>query len=208
MTCQRVCIHVGLIKPVTQETSTNCPWNLQLTPYREIANIMEDKEMGPCWIQSSLKLSSVWAMVRKLKQRVAWVGQRMIESGLIKAASWTQQNRKMQVMSLESNNPKDGYSAGGKKHRNCFVLWESRLQQINNLDAAVLAKQTLLIVGAEQRSIPTQQWEGGKAFDTISVQPAQGFNFVLSISFSSSAMNEQQSRKKSEAIDKQAWENS
>lgn len=79
-----------------------------------------------------LKIKHVWAMVRKLKQRVAWLGQRMIESKLIKATSWTQQNRKMQVMSLESNNPKDGYSAGGRKHGSCFLLWNLRLQKIAN----------------------------------------------------------------------------
>lgn len=134
MMCQRVCIHVDLIKPVSQETNTNCPWNLQLTPYREIANIIENKETGPRWTQSTelLKIKHVWAMVWKLKQRVAWLGQRMIESKLIKTTSWTQQNRKMQVMSLESNNPKDGYSAGGRKHGSCFVLWGLRLQKIAN----------------------------------------------------------------------------
>lgn len=31
-------------------------------------------------------------------------------------------NRKMQAMSLESNDPKDGYSAGGRKHGSYFEL--------------------------------------------------------------------------------------
>lgn len=156
-----------------------------------------------------LKIKHVWAMVWKLKQRVAWVGQRMIESRLIKATSWTQQNRKMQVMSLESNNPKDGYSAGGRKHWNYFVLWDLRLQKTANKKSwcVVLAKQALAVLGGEQRGTPWKQREGGKSFCTISMQPAQGFNFVHSISFSSSAINEQQTGKISEAIDKQTWKN-
>lgn len=57
MTCQGLFIHIGLIKPVSQENNTNRPWNLQLPPYREIANIMEDKERGPQWTHSPLKLN-------------------------------------------------------------------------------------------------------------------------------------------------------
>lgn len=57
MTCQGVFIHGGLIKTVSQENNTNCPWNLQLPPYREITNIMEDKERGSRWTHSPLKLS-------------------------------------------------------------------------------------------------------------------------------------------------------
>lgn len=57
MTCQGVFIYGGLIKTVSQENNTNCPWNLQLPPYREITYIMEDKERGSQWTHSSLKLS-------------------------------------------------------------------------------------------------------------------------------------------------------
>lgn len=157
---------------------------------------------GPSMNTELLKIKHAWAMVRKLKQRVVWAGQRMIETRLIRATSWTQQNRKMQVMSLERNNPKDGYSAGGRKHRSCFVLWDLKLQKIANKKSwcAILAKQGLAILGGEQRGIPPQQREGGrqrgKSFSTFSMQPAQGLNFVHSMTFSSSAINKQQIRKK------------
>lgn len=49
--------------------------------------------------------------------------------------------------------------------------------------------------------------KGGESVHTISTQPVQGFNLVNSIIFSSSPIDEQQTRKKSEMTDKQTWKN-